>query len=405
VGRFAIIAFLLPAYFRGEMLSAYHVMESRFGLTTRRLASLVFLVTRNLADGLRLYLSAVALDIALGGGLITSIIVMTIITAIYSCAGGVKSVVWNDCVQFAVYMAGAIATVWIIVAHLPAGWSQLAEFGQATDRWQLFDFDPSLTKPSVTFWSGLFGGAFLSLATHGVDQMIVQRYLCARDRKSASWALGLSGFIVLAQFALFLLIGVALACFYSSPSGASAIPEAGDKVFMTFVVKHMGIGFRGLILAAVLAATMSNLSASFNSSASSLMSDWLGRWLPKVTEQKGLRMARLLTVASAIVHAGVAIAVYEIGLQKSVVDTVLSIAGFAIGLLLGLYALGLISRRVSQNTALAAFMIGVMVTCYVAFKTPINGYWYTLVGSSVIVISGLILSALFDPPPTIASEL
>ena len=404
IGRFAIIVFLLPAYFRGEMLSAYHVMESRFGLTTRRLASLVFLVTRNLADGLRLYLSAVALDIALGGGLITSIVVMTIITAIYSCAGGVKSVVWNDCVQFAVYMAGAIATVWIIVSNLPGGWSQLVEFGQATDRWHLFDFDLSLTKPTVTFWSGLLGGAFLSLATHGVDQMIVQRYLCARDQKSASWALGLSGFVVLAQFALFLLIGLALACFYSLAK-MGTVPDAGDKAFMTFVVDHMGIGFRGLILAAVLAATMSNLSASFNSSASSLMSDWLGRWLPTTDDRKGLRMARLLTVASAIVHAAVAIAVYEIGLRKSVVDAVLSIAGFAIGLLLGLYALGLISRRVSQNTALVAFTIGVVVTCYVAFWTPINGYWYTLVGSSVIVISGLILSAIFDPPPATASKL
>lgn len=404
IGRFAIIVFLLPAYFRGEILSAYHVMESRFGLTTRRLASLVFLVTRNLADGLRLYLSAVALDIALGGGLITSIVVMTIITAVYSCAGGVKSVVWNDCVQFAVYMAGAIATVWIIVANLPAGWSQIVEFGHSTGRWQLFDFDPSLTKPSVTFWSGLFGGAFLSLATHGVDQMIVQRYLCARDQKSASWALGLSGFVVLGQFALFLLIGVALACFYSLGE-PGAIPKEGDKAFMTFVVDHMGVGFRGLILAAVLAATMSNLSASFNSSASSLMSDWLGRWLPKVDERKGLRMARLLTVASAIVHAAVAIAVYEIGLQKSVVDAVLSIAGFAIGLLLGLYALGLISRRVSQNTALVAFTIGVVVTCYVAFATPISGYWYTLVGSTVIVVSGLILSAIFDPPPKTSSKL
>jgi SSS family solute:Na+ symporter len=397
VGRFAIILFLLPAYFRGEMLSAYHVMEHRFGLTTRRLASLVFLATRNLADGLRLYLSAVALDIALGGGLITCIVVMTSITAIYSCAGGVRSVVWNDCVQFAVYMAGAIATVWVIVTHLSGGWSQLVEFGRATDRWQFFDFDPSITKPGVTFWSGLFGGAFLSLATHGVDQMIVQRYLCARDRKSASWALGLSGFVVFAQFALFLLIGVALACYYSLPN-AGVVPMEGDKSFMRFVVDHMGIGFRGLILAAVLAATMSNLSASFNSSASSLMSDWLGRWLPKTDDRKGLRIARLLTVASAIVHAGVAIAVYEIGLQKAIVDTVLSIAGFAIGLLLGLYALGLISRRVSQNTALAAFFVGVAVTCYVAFKTPVNGYWYTLVGSSVVVISGLLLSLIFDPP-------
>src|SRR4029079_149677 len=211
-------------------LSAYHVMESRFGLTTRRLASLVFLVTRNLADGLRLYLSAIALDIALGGGLITSIVVMTIITAIYSCAGGVKSVVWNDCVQFAVYMAGAVATVWIIVTSLSGGWSQLVQFGQSTGRWQLFDFDPSITKPSITFWSGLFGGAFLSLATHGVDQMIVQRYLCARDKKSASWALGLSCFVVLAQFALFLLIGVALACFYTQ-SGEN-VPKEGDKAFM-----------------------------------------------------------------------------------------------------------------------------------------------------------------------------
>jgi SSS family solute:Na+ symporter len=405
IGRFAIIVFLLPAYFRGEMLSAYHVMESRFGLTTRRLASLVFLVTRNLADGLRLYLSAVALDIALGGGLITSIVVMTVITAIYSCAGGVKSVVWNDCVQFAVYMAGAIATVWIIVANLPSGWTQLADFDHATHRWQFFDFDPSLTKPSVTFWSGLFGGASLSLATHGVDQMIVQRYLCARDQKSASWALGLSGFVVFAQFALFLLIGVALVCFYSTVPEVGAVPKEGDKAFMTFVVDHMGIGFRGLILAAVLAATMSNLSASFNSSASSLMSDWLGRWLPTVNDRKGLQMARLLTVGSAVVHAAVAITVHEIGLQKSVVDAVLSIAGFAVGLLLGLYALGLISKRVSQNTALVAFTIGVVVTCYVAFATPLSGYWYTLVGSSVIVVSGLILSVIFDPPSRAASNL
>jgi SSS family transporter len=397
VGRLAIIVFLLPAYFRGEMLSAYHVLERRFGLITRRLASLVFLVTRNLADGLRLFLSAWALNIAIGLDIVTCIIAMTIITAIYSCAGGVRSVVWNDCIQFAVYMAGAFATVWIIVTSLSGGWDQLIEFGRSTGRWKLFDFDPSLTKPGVTFWSGLFGGAFLSLATHGVDQMIVQRYLCARDRKSASWALGLSGFVVFAQFALFLLIGVALASFYAVADEMA--PVKGDEAFMTFVVNHMGVGFRGLIMAAVLAATMSNLSASFNSSASSLMSDWLGRWVPKTDDRTALRMARWLTLASAVVHAAVAIAVYKIGLEKSVVDTVLTIAGFAIGLLLGLYALGIISTRISERTALIAFVVGLIVTCYVAFRTPINGYWYTLVGSSVVVIVGLLVSAIFDRSP------
>ena len=418
VGRFAIILFLLPAYFRGEMLSAYHVLESRFGLTTRRVASLVFLVTRNLADGLRLFLSAIALNIALEIPVVWCIVVMTVITAIYSVAGGVKSVVWNDCIQFAVYMAGAFATVWIIISNLPDGWNTLAAFGRDTHRWQLFDFSAGiLTKDvgfwntilggpnkGVTFWNGLLGGAFLTLATHGVDQMIVQRYLCARDQKSAGWALGMSGFVVLAQFALFLLIGLALAAFYATVDQANA-PNEGDKAFMTFVVGHMGAGFRGLILAAVLAATMSNLSASFNSSASSLMSDWLGRWLPKTDERSGLRMARILTIASAIVHAAVAIAVYEIGLQKSVVDAVLGIAGFAVGLLLGLYALGLFSRRITEQTALIAFLVGTVVMCCVWLFSPVNSWWYTLIGSSTVAIIGFALSALRDPPAPAVAKL
>jgi SSS family transporter len=404
VGRFAIISLLLPAYFRGEMLSAYHVLENRFGLATRRVASLVFLVTRNLADGLRLFLSALALNIALGLDIITCIVVMTIITAIYSCAGGVRSVVWNDCIQFAVYMAGAIATIWIVVSQLPDGWNTLVAFGHETHRWQLFDFDAGIVKKGVTFWNGLLGGAFLTLATHGVDQMIVQRYLCARDQRSASVALGLSGFVVLAQFALFLLIGVGLAAFYSTVE-IGAGPKDGDQAFMTFVVNHMGMGFRGLILAAVLAATMSNLSASFNSSASSLMSDWLGRWLPKADERSGLRMARLLTIASAVVHAGVAIAVTQIDKQKAVVDLVLTIAGFAVGLLLGLYALGRFSRRITERTALIAFVMGTIIMCCVWLYTPINTWWYTLVGSCTVAIIGFGLSAVLDPPPKAHSKL
>lgn len=394
VGRLAIVLLLLPAYFRGEMLSAYQVLENRFGLTTRRLASLVFLVTRNLADGLRLLLSAWALNIAIGLDFTTCIVAMTIITAIYCCAGGVRSVVWNDCIQFAVYMAGAIATVWIVTKLLPGGWSQIVEFGHATGRWQLFDFEMSLTKPGNTFWSGMLGGAFLSLATHGVDQMIVQRYLCAKDRRAASWALAFSGFVVLAQFALFLLIGVALACFYANVDTAVA-PTKGDEVFMTFVVGHMGTGFKGLILAAVLAATMSNLASSFNSSASALMGDWLQRWLPKMDDRQTLRVARWLTIASAVAHAGVAMAAYAIGVERAIVDVVLSIAGFSIGLLLGLYGLGLIAPKTSEGVALIAFVVGAIVTCYVAFGTNVNGYWYTLVGSSTIVLVGVVLGGIF----------
>jgi SSS family transporter len=393
IGRLAIVVFLLPAYFRGEMLSAYQVLGQRFGLTTRRIASLVFLVTRNLADGLRLFLSAWALNIALGLDFLTCIIAMTVITAIYTCAGGVRSVVWNDCIQFAVYMAGAIATVCIIVSHLSGGWKELVEFGTSTNRWQFFDFDPSLTKPSVTFWSGLFGGAFLSLASHGADHMIVQRYLCAKDLRSASWALGLSGFVVFAQFALFLLIGLGLAAFYSVFDTASA-PAKGDAAFMTFVVGHMGVGFKGLIVAAVLAATMSNLASSFNSSASAFMGDWLQRWLPAMDDRRSLRVAQLLTLISAVIHAVVAIVAYKLAFAESTVSLVLKIAGFSTGLLLGLYVLGLVAPRTKEFSALVAFFLATGITCAVVFGTPLSGWWYTMVGSTTTVVLGLALNRI-----------
>src|SRR5688572_21489661 len=185
VGRLAIVAWLLPGYFRGEMLTAYQVLEQRYGVATRRLASLVFLVMRNLADGLRLLLAAMVLNTAFGLDYLTCVLVISAATAIYSCSGGVRSVVWNDCLQFGVYMLGAAAVCYVLFSHVPGGWQELAQFGSSTGRWRLFDFAPSLT--SITFWSGLVGGAFLTLATHGADHMMVQRYLCARNRSSASW--------------------------------------------------------------------------------------------------------------------------------------------------------------------------------------------------------------------------
>jgi SSS family transporter len=397
LGRLAVIALLLPGYFRGEMLSAYQVLEQRFGPTTRRLASLVFLVTRNVADGLRLFLTALALNIALGIDMLPSILLTTIATAIYSAAGGVRSVVWNDCIQFAVYMLGALVAALLLLSHLPGGWDQLAAFGDATGRWRLFDFDPSLTTDTMTFWSGLIGGAFLSLATHGVDQLIVQRYLCAKSRAAASWALALSGIVVLAQFALFLFIGVELACFESVTGGIGS-NVAGDQALMTYVVRHMGVGLKGLILAAVLSAAMSTLASSLNSSASSLVGDWIAPMTPSLDEARSLRLSRLLTLLFAAVQCGVAIGAYTLAIEQAmaVVDAVLKIAGFAIGLLLGLYGLGLLIPRAPELVALAAFAVGSAVTTYAVFATPLNGYWYTLVGSSTIVIVGLVLNMIFN---------
>ena len=228
----------------------------------------------------------------------------------------------------------------------------------------MFDFDPSLTKPSVTFWSGLFGGAFLSLATHGVDQMIVQRYLCAKDQKSASWALGLSGFVVLAQFALFLLIGVALACFYSTSDTGNSSGERRRSVHDVCRQPH-GHGLKGLILAAVLAATMSNLSSSFNSSASSFMSDWLGAGCRAWRIDKSLRLARIADADFGRRSRGGGDRRVRNGIAAdAMVTLVLRIAGFSTGLFLGLYGLGLIAPRTREAVALVAFVVGTVVTCW-----------------------------------------
>ncbi len=396
VGRLAIVVLLLPAYFRGEMLTAYEVLERRYGIATRRLASLVFLVMRNLADGLRLLLAAMVLHTAFGLNYLTCVLVISSATAIYSCCGGVRSVVWNDCLQFGVYMLGAIAVFYVLMSRSAGGWQELMQFGDSTGRFHLFDFDPSLTKKNVTFWSGLIGGAFLSLATHGADHMMVQRYLCAKSQSSASRALALSGVVVFFQFAFFLLIGVALAMFFSHNSPPKPI-QNGDQALVTFVVNFTSTGLRGLVLAAVFSASM---SSSLNAVTSSLMSDWFDRRMAQMSERKSLFIARVLTIAFAVVQAAVAIVAYKFDLNESTVNSVLGIAGFSTGLILGLYFLGLIVPNASEPVALAAFTVGTAVTCFAVFGTSLHWLWYTLVGSGTIVIVGLLLSLMFDSPRT-----
>lgn len=392
VGRFVIIVLLLPGYFRGEMMTAYEVLERRYGIATRRLASLVFLVMRNLADGLRLLLAAMVLNTAFGLDYLTCVLVISTATAIYSCCGGVRSVVWNDCLQFGVYMLGAIAVFYVLISRADGGWQELMQFGESTGRFAVFDFDPSLTKRNITFWSGLIGGAFLSLATHGADHMMVQRYLCARSQNSASRALALSGIIVFFQFTFFLLIGVGLALFFSQNASPTPI-EKGDQALVTFVVNFTSTGLRGLVLAAVFSASM---SSSLNAVTSSLMSDWFSRQMAQMSERKSLFIARVLTVAFAVVQAAVAIVAYRFDLNESTVNSVLGIAGFSTGLILGLYFLGLLVPSASEPIALTAFAVGAIVTCAAVFGTSLHYLWYTLVGSGTIVLVGLLLSAIFS---------
>lgn len=288
-----------------------------------------------------------------------------------------------------------------MISRLPGGWEQLTQFGEATDRLRIFDFDLSLTKPTMTFWSGLIGGIFLTAATHGTDQLMVQRYLSSRSQRSASWALGLSGFIVCLQFALFLFIGVALACFYREhPPEVQFGVGDGDKVFAHFIVNYLGTGLVGLTLSAVFAAAMSTLSSSLNSSATVLVQDiFLPLTKTELAPTQQLWISRIATAGFGILQIGIAIASYQFGATESTVSSVLSIASFALGPLLGLYLLAVFTNRVHQRAALTGFCVGVISISAIAFTTNLYWAWYAGVGALITLSSGYLASFCIAETP------
>lgn len=400
-GRFLVALILLPQYFRGSLFSAYEVLDRRFGGATKKTASVLFLVTRNLGDGLRLFLAAIVLEKVAGIDLPICIALIGLATIIYTFVGGMKAVVWNDCIQFVVYMVGGAVAGLIIVKHVPGGWEELLSFAQTNDKLRVFDFSFDITK-KFTFWSGLLGGAALTLGTHGTDQLMVQRYLSARGEADARRAVIASGFVVFVQFTMFLLLGVALACFYSVVSPQTTF-DRNDEVLATFIVRQMPVGLVGLTLAAVFSAAMSTLSSSLNSSASSAVND-LYKPMFKIepSPQHLLRVSRLLTVVFGVIQIAVGVAASS--LSSSVINDALAIAGFSAGLLLGVFALGVLTKRVGQQGALFGLIVGIAVLTNVLFFTKIAWPWYAIIGSTATFAAGLLISSLFPKDSLSDSE-
>ncbi|MEZ6053096.1 MAG: sodium:solute symporter [Planctomycetaceae bacterium] len=389
VGRVLVVWLLLPAYFEGDMFTAYEVLRERFGVTAQRFTSALFLIARNVGDGLRLFLTALAIEAATGLSLTNSVILVSVVTILYTLFGGMRSVVWNDCLQLLVYFIGGIVTLWLLVSTIDGGWDRLLAFGVGEHKFRLFDFSWDLSDP-MTFWAGLIGGSFLSLGTHGTDQMIVQRLLSARSQREAAQALTLSGVLVLVQFALFLLIGVALALFFAEHPPSGTI-DRGDAAYIEYIVRHMPSGLAGLVLASVFAAAMSTLSSSLNSSAATLVGDFSR---PSdgssAVENQRLQLSRGFTIIFGVIQAGLAIVAAQ--LSQSVVLDALAIAGFTAGVMLGVFSIGLFIRRAGQSAAVLGMIAGLAVLGVVKFQTLIAWPWYPLIGSLTTVFTSWALS-------------
>ncbi len=390
VGRIVISFLLLPHYFRGDLYTAYELIERRFGRTLRSFTAGLFLLTRSAAEGVRVYAVSIVVSIALGTGEIASIAIITVLTLIYTFEGGLAAVIWTDVVQTAIYVGGTLVGLVTILHLVPGGWSAVHAAAAAAGKFQVFNFSTSLSIP-YTFWAGVIGGTFFTTASHGTDQLIVQRLLAARGQKQSMTALISSGFIILLQFALFLIVGVMLWGYYRVPSSTFG---RSDRIYPTFIVTCMPHGISGLLVAAILAAAMSNLSAALNSLSSSAIMDFYAQFRPQADERKKMLFSRIATFIWALVLFALAI----IALHKAgrVVEVGLQIASVAYGALLGAFLLGVLTKRANQSGAIVGMLCGFSVELYLWLCTHVPWTWWVMIGTVVTFTVGWSASTIAD---------
>jgi solute:Na+ symporter, SSS family len=386
-GRVVISLIFIPQYFRGEMFTAYQLIDRRFGKALHRITSAVFLLTRAAAEGVRVWAVAIVVRVALGTNDIGSVAIVVALTLIYTFEGGMAAVIWTDVVQMFIYVGGTVAGFLTLTHLVPGGWPAIHQAAATAGKLQVFDFSFSFFK-TYTFWAGVIGGMFLTTASHGTDQLMVQRLLSARNERDSRVALLSSGVVILVQFTLFLLVGAGLWYFYRMDPPATRFPTL-DYVFPTFIVDHMPTGMSGLLIAAILAAAMSNLSAALNSLSSATIVDFYLRLRPETPESRRLGLSRTATIVWGIVLFALALAARR---SHGVLETGLSIASVAYGGLLGVFLLGVLTRRATQPGAIAGMLCGLALNGYLWKGTHIAWTWYVTFGATATFVVGYLMS-------------
>ncbi|HML16867.1 MAG TPA: sodium:solute symporter [Bryobacteraceae bacterium] len=393
LARIVIAVLFLPAYFRGEMFTAYELMRRRFGDRMRKLTAGWFLLLRALAEGVRVVAISLVIGVILSTGQKTSILAILFLTVFYTYEGGMTAVIWTDVVQMILYIAGAVISFVLILREIPGGWAHIVALAGPTGKFQIFDFHvgpaAEFFTQTYSFWAGVIGGLFLTTASHGTEQLMVQRLLAAPDQRQSRAALLSSWVVIFVQFTLFLLIGVCLFTLYFDHHWNP--PDVPDKIYPLFVWQHLPAGLAGLVIAAILAAAMSNLSAALNSLASTTVMDFLKPLARNASfdDARWLKLARHATIVWAGILFFVALLARQWG---GVLEAGLSVASILYGSLLGVFLLGLVTRRVGENAAMIAMTAGLLLMLYIKFETPIAWTWYVLIGASATFLTGIVAS-------------
>ena len=381
LARVVISAIFLPQYFQGQLFTAYALMQRRFGTRIRRVTAAIFLLTRSLAEGVRVFAISIVISIILHTAGPASISVIILLTLFYTFEGGMTAVIWTDVVQMGMYVLGAAVSYFILVAQIPGGLTHALNVAGAAGKLQVFDFQWSWTA-KYSFWAGIIGGCFLTTASHGTDQLVVQRLLSAKNQSQSRQALFASWIVIFVQFSLFLTIGMLLWVL----RGGKAIEGSTDRLYPSFIWDSLPVGVAGLAMAAIIAAAMANLSAALNSLASATVVDF---YQPMTGNRHSgshyLRMSRISTVAWGAVLAAIAGVASQWG---SVLESGLSIASVTLGILLGVFLLGVLTKRTGENAAIAGVVAGSAVMLYVKFATAVPFTWWVMIGSMTTFSAG-----------------
>jgi len=394
IGRIIVAAILLPAYSKGELKTAYTFLENRFGGKTRSFASIIFLFTRTAADGVRLFATAIPLKLMLNIDYPLAIAIIAVMTLVYTYTGGMKGVIWVDVMLMFIYLGGAILSAVYLLNLIPGGWGAVTTASLAGNKFSVFNlgFENGISgffSQPYTLLGGLIGGAFLSMASHGTDQLIVQRLLSTKSLRDGQKAIVGSGVIVIIQFAIFLLVGVMLYAFYGK------LDFKSDEIFPLFIINVLPAGISGIIVAGLFAAAMSTLAGSMTSLASSTMHDLYIPFFGKnLDDQKQLRISRMFTIFWAGMLVISAILFMES--SRAVVEIALSIASFTYGGLLGTFLLGILNKKAKQEDALAGFVAGIFIMISVISLKLVAWTWYTIIGVIATLLIGSLLNKLSD---------
>jgi SSS family transporter len=399
IARIIISLVFIPAYFQGELLTAYELLKQRFGVPTKNFAASLFLIMRALAEGVRIFAASIVVSAVLRASLpnmpnlwLWSIIIVGLLTLVYTFEGGIAAVIWTDLIQLIIYIGGSLLAAYQLLRLTPGGWGTISAQASAAGKFQIFSFSWDLSLP-FTFWAGLLGGTFLTMASHGTDQLLVQRLFTCRDQRDSQKALVFSGFFVFFQFALFLLIGIMLFAYYKAYP--LTVPLASnDEVFPNFIVQRLPHGISGLVIAAIFAAAMSNLSGSLNSLASTTVLDFYKPLIkPGASDASLLKLSRWLTAIWGVVLIVIAIAARGWG---SVFTVGLTIASLVYGTMLGAFLLGVLTKRANQRGVIIGMLASLITMTVIKFKANIAWTWYVLIGTVVCLVVGYLVSAAVD---------